>query len=127
LLLWAGVLLTAAVAGLLVIQFACRQTVTVENYQQVHAGLRLSDVEALLGPPTGDREAALSYLFMCSATGKLKEDYESHKGFDPAFVWHERGQSIVVGFTPSGTVSFKLYYPGEPESLLSLFGRRLRL
>lgn len=127
LLLWAGVLLTAAFAGCLVIQLAWTQRVTEENYQKLHAGLRRSDVEALLGPPTGDREAALSYLDMCSNPGRLQENYEPSEGFDVALVWRERGQSIVVGFSPSGTVNYKLYYPGQPEPLLSHVRRRLGL
>src|SRR5580692_1598218 len=99
-LLWVGVLLTAACAGLLVIYLACRQTVTVENFQKVDAGMRRSDVEALLGPPTGDREAAMAYLEMCSALGRLQENYEPSEDIEVALVWHERGQSIVVGFRP---------------------------
>ena len=126
LLLWAGVLLTAAFAGFLVIRLAWTQRVTEENYQKIHAGLRQSDLEALLGPPTGDREAALSYLDMCAAPGKLQEGYDP-EGFDVALVWYERGQSIVVGFRPSGTVNYKLYYPGQHESLLALVRRRLGL
>jgi hypothetical protein len=127
LLLWAGVLLTAAVAGFLVIQLVWTQRVTEENYQIIHAGMRRSDVEALLGPPTGDREAALSYLFMCSAAGRLQEGYEPSEGFDVALVWNERGQSIVVGFRSSGTVNYKLYYPGQHESPFALLRRRLGL
>ena len=126
LLLGAGVLLTAAFAGFLVIQLAWSQRVTEENYQKVHAGMRRSDVEALLGPPTGDREAALSYLDMCAAAGKLQEGYDP-EGFDVALVWYERGQSIVVGFRPSGTVNCKLYYPAQHESPFALLRRRLGL
>jgi hypothetical protein len=126
LLLWAAVLLTAAFAGFLAIRLAWTQRVTEENYQRIHAGLRQSDVEALLGPPTGNREAALSYLEMCTAPGKLQEEYD-REGFDVALVWYERGQSIVVGFRPSGTVNYKLYYPGQHESPFALLRRRLGL
>ena len=37
------------------------------------------------------------------------------------------GQSIIVAFTPRDTVRFKLYYPGQLESLVSRFGRWLHL
>src|SRR6202030_528675 len=107
-LLWAGALLTAASAGFLVIHLVWTQRVTEENYLIIDSAMRRSDVEALLGPPTGDRDAALSYLDMCSAPGRLQEGYEPSPAFDVGLVWHERGQSIVVGFGPSGTVNYKL-------------------
>jgi hypothetical protein len=127
LLLWAGAVLTAAFAGFLVIHLVWTQRVTEENYRIIHAAMRRADVEALLGPPTGDREAALSYLDMCSAPGRLQEGYEPSPAFDVALVWHERGQSIVVGFGPSGKVNYKLYYPGQHKSPFALLRRRLGL
>ncbi len=116
LLLWAGALLTAAFAGVLVIRLACAPRVTEENYQKVHDGMRLSDVETLLGPPTGDRVPAVNFLYLCSSSGTLREEYAAFAGTDEGLQWHDDGGSMIVGFRPGGTVTFKRYDPAQEES-----------
>src|SRR5437764_14401360 len=104
----AGSLLAAASAGVLVIQLVSAPRVTEENYQRIDQGMRLSDVETLLGTPTGNRVGALNYLFLCSSSGTLREDYGLEPS-DEALTWSDRGGSIIVGFRQDGMVTFKRY------------------
>jgi len=59
---------------------AARATATEENYQKIKAGMRPSDVEALPGRPIGDRVAAVNYLFLCSSSGTLREEFAALRG-----------------------------------------------
>jgi len=127
LLLSAGVLLTAAFAGLLVIHLALGHRVTEENYQKVHDGMRLADVETLLGAPTGEPIPAVNYLFLCSSSGTLREEYAVFERTDEALLWHDRRGTIIVGFRPGGTVTSKRYDPGQNESPIDMLRRWLRL
>ena len=122
----AGSLLTAAVAGVLVIQLASAPRVTEENYQTNDTGMGLSDVETLLGTPVGNRVAVLNYLFLCSSSGTLSEQYGLDVN-DDALTWSDRGGLIIVGFRPDGSVSYKRYDPAVEESLLHMARRRLGL
>jgi hypothetical protein len=126
-LLWAGTLLTTAVAGFLIIQLAWAPRATEENYQKLHDGMRRSDVESLLGPPTNDRVPAVSYLFLCSSSGTRHEEFAPFEMTDEALLWHDRGGTIIVNFRPGGIVTSSRYDPAQNESPLAFFRRLIRL
>jgi hypothetical protein len=125
-LLWVGALLAGPFAGLLVMEMAFAPTATEQNYQRIDAGMRLSDVEALLGQPIGNRVAVVNYLFLCSSIDTLREDY-GLEVTDEALSWHDHGGSIIASFRPDGTLSYKRYDPAAEESLLHMGRRWLRL
>ena len=107
--------LTAAVVLSLVIYSIPR--ITPENYHKIHEGMVLADVEGLLGR-TGDSIPAGTFLVLCSNVGTLREEYADFEGTDEGLQWHDGGGTILVGFRPGGTVTFKRYDPRHDEPLL---------
>jgi hypothetical protein len=118
---------TAVVACALFPYLAFTPRVTAENYHQIHDGMNLADVEALLGRPIGDPIPAVNFLFLCSSVGTLREEYAALEGTDDGLQWHDGGGTILVGFRPGGTVTFKRFDPPHEEPLLDKFRRWLHL
>ena len=67
------VAVTVLIAVPLVAYLVLKPRVTAENYQQIHDGMKLADVQANLGRPSGDPIAAIVFLDLCVAN--LREEY----------------------------------------------------
>jgi hypothetical protein len=65
--------------------------------------------------PVGDRIHAFTYLELCASSGTLRQDYAAVEATDIALRWRDRGGTILVGFRPGGTVTFKRYDPANNE------------
>jgi hypothetical protein len=122
-LFYAGSLLTATFAGLLVFHLLSAPRTTETNYQKIDKGMRLSDVEALLGRPIGNRIAAMNFPELCSSSGTRHEEFACCEGNDEGLTWSDRGGTIRIGIGPAGTVTYKRYDPAVEESLLHMARR----
>jgi hypothetical protein len=114
---------TAMIAVPLVACLVLKPRITAENYHQIHDGMNLADVQAILGRPVGDPIAAIGFLDLCIAN--LREEYAAFQETDEGLRWEDRGGTILIGFRPGGTVTYKRYDPRHNEPILDKFRRWL--
>ncbi len=112
----------AVVACALFLYLAFTPRVTVENYHQIHDGMNLVDVEALLGPPA-ERSQNPAYGLLCTNAGTLREEYGAFEEADEEAHWEDGGGTILVGIR--GTVAYKRFDPPHDEPLLAKLHRWL--
>jgi hypothetical protein len=110
--------LTAIIAVPILAYLVLAPRVTAANYQQIHDGMTLADLESLLGPPA-ERSKIPVYWLLCTNAGMLREEYGEEA--DEEVHWQDGGGRILVGF--NGTVVYKRFDPGQDESPLDKFHR----
>jgi hypothetical protein len=107
-------LLAMAVGGFLLIPLALPPRVTPENNQKIREGMRLADLEAILGPPQM-RQFRVAWHYDMRTVERLHADFSPEREVAEAIRWQDRGGMIIVGFIASGEVAFKLFDP-VPEA-----------
>ena len=123
-LFFAGSLLTLTLAGVLVFQLLIAPRATEENYWMIDQGMRLADVESLLGRPIGNRVqdngvtmqaqattwralAALATLASCGLTifaGEGLGKKDAAKPLPPEIVKAWKGAGASVGWMKLDTM-----------------------
>jgi len=111
---------TTLIASALFLYLLLRPRATVENYRQIHDGMNLADVEAILGPPAYRSKAPI-YGILCTNAGTLREEYAAFEETDEEVHWIDGGGTILVGFR--GTVTCKRYDARQDESPVDKFRR----
>jgi hypothetical protein len=81
------------------------------RYKRIHKGMAESQVEAILGGPSGIYDDTMIW-FPLTALGAENPD-GSHSG-----IWYYPGFNVCVWFDPAGRVTWKYSDPFTPPTLL---------